>query len=71
MGEQLGLPVCVLPGCRTLVAEAGDVCDGCRTACGNMLRHNPGGERMTPDAIAERDHAVWARYAAARRMGYR
>lgn len=51
---------CVLPGCRQPVATAGDACDGCQNAFGDMLQ--PTGHRLTPEAILERDQATTAAY---------
>lgn len=57
------LTSCVLPGCRTPVALVGDACDGCIQAFGPMLRHDPDGQRMTADEIAERDRSIHNVYA--------
>ncbi|MGW4325423.1 hypothetical protein ACWEKR_05975 [Nocardia sp. NPDC004573] len=60
---------CVLPGCHTPVALVGDVCDGCVEAFGPMLKHDPGGRRMTAEEIAERDRSVHNVYAWRRMTG--
>ncbi|ORM18323.1 hypothetical protein [Prescottella equi] len=54
------LPDCVLPGCRRLVAEVGQPCDGCRSAFGAMLQ--PAGQPLTSDQIEARDRTVGAAY---------
>lgn len=58
---QLTLPTCVLPGCSTPVGEHGDVCQGCRTAFGSLLRPGP---RLTEEQITERDQQVRSIYEA-------
>ncbi|KWX66829.1 hypothetical protein [Mycobacterium sp. NAZ190054] len=61
--SQLALPSCALPGCHTPVGAWGDVCDGCVAACGPLLRHNPGGHRITQAEIDARDRETAAAYA--------
>ncbi len=55
------LASCVLPGCSTLVAQAGEACDGCRTAFGEMLvlTDRPA---MTAEDIDRRDIEVTQAY---------
>jgi hypothetical protein len=53
---------CVLPGCRELVAAAGEVCPGCVAAFGPRLRPVPDAEPLTEPAIMDRDQAVAQHY---------
>ena len=69
MTAQLSLPVCAVPGCTTVVGKWGLPCDGCREAFGPMLRHNPGGRRLTEAEITERDERVHQVYVTARLRG--
>lgn len=64
MPNQLTLPACALPGCRTTVTEWGDTCHDCRTAFGPMLRPGP---RIDQAAIETRDREVRATYASRRK----
>lgn len=59
--EQLGLPVCVLPGCAVLVGEWGDACETCLVEFGSMLRP---GRRLGADEISDRDREVQAAYVS-------
>jgi hypothetical protein len=63
MSDRTLLAECVLPGCKTPVVLVGDVCDGCRTAFGDMLVIDPDAPRMTAEEIAERDRGVHNVYA--------
>jgi len=65
MPDQLTLPVCVLPGCTTPVAEWAEPCDGCRTAFGPRLRAATG-PAMTEADIDARDSGVRHAYALQR-----
>jgi hypothetical protein len=53
---------CVLPGCRDLVEDAGDVCPCCVAAFGTLLRQVPEAERLNAEQIAERDQVVQQLY---------
>lgn len=53
MADPTLFPECVLPGCTTPVVEVGTACDGCVST--GLVRHNPGGERMTAEQISARD----------------
>ena len=57
---QLGLPVCVLPGCAEIVGEWGDACADCLDQFGSMLR--PGGDRLTAEQIEARDRETAQAY---------
>lgn len=69
-GVQLSLPTCALPGCRALVAAAGDVCVGCRATFGDYLAPVERDPEVTAEEVAARyaarDDAVRAAYAARR-----
>ncbi|WAA19775.1 hypothetical protein SEA_SHWETA_54 [Mycobacterium phage Shweta] len=69
MTAQLSLPICVIPGCTTVVAEWGVPCDGCVVAFGPMLQHNPGGRRLSAEDIERRDDGVRLAYRVARLRG--
>ena len=69
-GAQMPLiPPCTIPGCKTPVAEWGEVCDGCVAAFGDMLR--PGRVPITEYEIRERDAYVRAEYAQQLRLSQR
>jgi hypothetical protein len=53
---------CVLPGCRELVAAAGEPCDGCLTAFGPLLQQAPDAAPLTEQDINDRDQAVAQHY---------
>ena len=56
-------PDCVIPGCAQPVSAWGEVCAGCVSAFGDMLRHNPGGRRLTEQEIRRRDSETRTAYA--------
>lgn len=53
---------CVLPGCRELVAAAGEVCPDCLASFGPLLRQVPDAEPLTNAQIEDRDQAVAQHY---------
>jgi hypothetical protein len=53
---------CVLPGCRELVAAAGDVGPDCLAAFGPLLRQVPDAEPLTAEQVEDRDQAVAQHY---------
>lgn len=61
------LGMCVLPGCTTLVGQAGEVCDGCRAAFGPMLVETDR-PALSEARITERDRAVVAAYVDQQRV---
>ncbi|MBE7162648.1 MAG: hypothetical protein INR72_15530 [Williamsia herbipolensis] len=62
MSDPTLFPECVLPGCTTLVDAVGVPCDDCLKS--DVLRHNPGGRRMTEAEIAARDATTDRMYEA-------
>ena len=61
-------PVCVLPGCTTIVAVWGDTCQDCVTLFGDLLRPTSSTAPLTREMIAERDSYVDRIYAARRQL---
>lgn len=61
MPDQLTLPACVLPGCRTPVTAWGDTRGDCLADFGPLLRLSR--HRLDRAAIRARDDAVRAAYA--------
>jgi hypothetical protein len=58
---------CVLPGCRELVAAAGEVGPDCLAAFGPLLRQVPDAEPLTIEQIQDRDQAIAQIYQDRRR----